>query len=88
LAQGNPPLATERIDAPAGGVTLADSERKYILKVLTDTRWVVGGSSGAAAVLGVKRTTLISKMQKLGITRKPAPPASPAAYAVSAHPAH
>ncbi len=49
--------------------TLEQAERDHILKTLRDTKWVVGGSSGAAAKLGMKRTTLQSKMQKLGITR-------------------
>jgi formate hydrogenlyase transcriptional activator len=49
--------------------TLEETEREQILRVLADTRWVIGGPAGAAARLGVKRTTLQSKMQKLGITR-------------------
>jgi len=49
--------------------TLEQAEREHILKVLHDTGWVIGGSSGAAARLGMKRTTLQSKMQKLGISR-------------------
>jgi formate hydrogenlyase transcriptional activator len=50
-------------------VTLADAERQHILSVLHDTDWVVGGSKGAAARLGMKRTTLQKKMNKLGISR-------------------
>ncbi len=88
LTQGSPPLPMEAIDSPPGAVTLEASEREHILRVLHDTRWVVGGSSGAAAVLGVKRTTLISKMQKLGITRKPVPSAIRSAYPVGAHGFH
>ncbi len=49
--------------------TLEAAERDHIVKALQDTQWVIGGSSGAAARLGMKRTTLQSKMQKLGITR-------------------
>jgi formate hydrogenlyase transcriptional activator len=49
--------------------TLEQAEREHILKILRDTSWVVGGASGAAAKLGMKRTTLQSKMQKLGIAR-------------------
>ena len=49
--------------------TLEQAEREHILKVLRDTNWVVSGASGAAAKLGMKRTTLQSKMQKLGISR-------------------
>jgi len=56
--------------AGAGPVrTLADAERAHIAAVLRETNWVVGGQSGAAARLGVPRTTLISRMRKLGITR-------------------
>ena len=49
--------------------TLEEAEREHILKALRDSRWAIGGSSGAAARLGMKRTTLQSKMQKLGISR-------------------
>jgi formate hydrogenlyase transcriptional activator len=49
--------------------TLKDSERTLILRTLEEVRWVIGGPKGAAAKLGLKRTTLIHKMQKLGITR-------------------
>jgi formate hydrogenlyase transcriptional activator len=49
--------------------TLKDSERAVILHTLEKTAWVIGGPNGAAAKLGLKRTTLICKMQKLGICR-------------------
>jgi transcriptional regulator with GAF, ATPase, and Fis domain len=49
--------------------TLKDSERTLILQTLQRAGWVIGGASGAAAKLGVKRTTLIAKMKKLGISR-------------------
>ena len=49
--------------------TLRDSERVLILRTLESVGWVIGGPKGAAAKLGLKRTTLIHKMQKLGITR-------------------
>jgi formate hydrogenlyase transcriptional activator len=49
--------------------TLKDSERAMILHTLESTAWVIGGPNGAAAKLGLKRTTLICKMQKLGISR-------------------
>jgi formate hydrogenlyase transcriptional activator len=55
--------------APADTVTLADAERDHILNALRETNWVVGGRTGAAARLGVKRTTLISKMRKRGLSR-------------------
>ena len=50
-------------------VTLADAERDHILNALRESNWVVGGAAGAAARLGVKRTTLISKMRKRGVSR-------------------
>jgi formate hydrogenlyase transcriptional activator len=50
-------------------LTLADAERTHILGVLHETRWVVGGPRGAAARLGMKRTTLQWKMKQLGISR-------------------
>ena len=50
-------------------VTLADAEREHILGALRDTGWVVGGPKGAAARLGMKRSTLQKKMKKLGISR-------------------
>jgi formate hydrogenlyase transcriptional activator len=50
--------------------TLAEVTREHILEVLRDTKWVVGGSQGAAARLGLPRTTLAYRMQKLGISRE------------------
>jgi formate hydrogenlyase transcriptional activator len=47
--------------------TLKEVERQHILRTLGETRWAIGGPRGAAARLGVPRTTLIYKMQKLGI---------------------
>jgi len=54
---------------PVGPATLEETERNHILKVLAETNGVVGGRNGAAKRLGLKRTTLIYKMQKLGIGR-------------------
>ena len=51
--------------------TLADAERVHILATLRETNGVVGGAGGAAARLGLPRTTLIAKMQKLGLSRAP-----------------
>jgi formate hydrogenlyase transcriptional activator len=53
-----------------GGSTLSEMERGYILQVLDETRWVIGGPTGAARFLGLPRTTLISKMRKLGIVQR------------------
>jgi formate hydrogenlyase transcriptional activator len=49
--------------------TLEDAEREHIRQALQKANWLVGGPSGAAAILGMKRTTLQSKMAKLGIER-------------------
>jgi len=56
---GNAPVPT----------TLVDSERALILRTLEASGWVIGGRDGAAARLGLKRTTLIYKMQRHGIAR-------------------
>jgi formate hydrogenlyase transcriptional activator len=55
--------------APMAAVTLADAEREHILATLRETGWVLSGPKGAAARLGMKRSTLQGKMRKLGITR-------------------
>ena len=52
---------------------LQETERSWILRALEQTRWVVAGPHGAAARLGVKRSTLQARMQKLGITRAHGP---------------
>jgi formate hydrogenlyase transcriptional activator len=52
---------------PAVGRTLKDAERDHILEVLRQVDWVVGGRRGAAVRLGLPRTTLLHRMQKLGI---------------------
>src|SRR5713226_6851763 len=52
-----------------GATTLRDSEHTLILRTLEGVGWVIGGPKGAAAKLGLKRTTLIHKMHKLGISR-------------------
>ena len=49
--------------------TLKDSERTLILRTLEAADWVLGGPTGAAARLGLKRTTLITRLKKLGIER-------------------
>jgi formate hydrogenlyase transcriptional activator len=50
-------------------MTLKDIEREHIIQALAETNWVVGGPKGAAARIGLARSSLIAKMQKLGITR-------------------
>jgi formate hydrogenlyase transcriptional activator len=75
LTSGNvlqPPLGSLQSCAGAeslGAVTLEDAEREHIRKTLEQTRWVVAGPNGAAARLGIKRSTLYFRMQKLGISR-------------------
>jgi formate hydrogenlyase transcriptional activator len=51
----------------AAARTLAEAEREHILDVLKETDWLIGGLHGAAARLGLPRTTLVYKMRKLGI---------------------
>jgi formate hydrogenlyase transcriptional activator len=54
---------------PTDGVTtLADADRAHIMATLRRTNGVVGGRNGAAARLGLKRTTLIARMRKLGVS--------------------
>ncbi len=52
-----------------GEATLEAAERRHILRALEETDWTIGGASGAAARLGMKRTTLQSRIKKLGISR-------------------
>jgi formate hydrogenlyase transcriptional activator len=52
------------------GRTLAEAQREHIRQVLQETNWVLGGPTGAAARLGVKRTTLLYKMRRLGLFRE------------------
>jgi len=49
--------------------TLEESERKQILKILSETQWRIEGKDGAAAVLGLNPSTLRARMHKLGIVR-------------------
>jgi formate hydrogenlyase transcriptional activator len=75
LTSGNvleSPLASLRNPAEAESLeptTMEDAEREHIRKILEQTRWVVAGPNGAAARLGIKRSTLYFRMQKLGISR-------------------
>jgi formate hydrogenlyase transcriptional activator len=54
-----------------GILTLEEMERRHILSVLEQSKWVFSGSNGAAARLGMKRSTLQFRMRKLGISRPP-----------------
>ncbi len=58
-----------RVVPPSGDSTLEATEREAIVRTLRETDWVLGGLHGAAARLGLKRTTLQSRMRKLGIHR-------------------
>ena len=62
-------IGTQRITVSSLPTTLIDSERALILRTLEVAGWVIGGRDGAAARLGLKRTTLIYKMQRHGISR-------------------
>lgn len=59
-SQGSPPRAPAK---------LKDVERALIVQALRDAQWVIGGPDGAAARLGIKRTTLMARMKRFGITR-------------------
>jgi formate hydrogenlyase transcriptional activator len=68
-----PPLAELKSSAaiePSEATTLEQAERDHIRKTLEQTRWVVAGPNGAAARLGIPRSTLYFRMQKLGISRQ------------------
>jgi formate hydrogenlyase transcriptional activator len=66
-------IRTRRASAgpPAAGRTMEEIERESILQALRESNWVVGGPHGAAKKLGLKRTTLTSRIEKLGISRRP-----------------
>ncbi len=68
------PLAELRDEGERRGVnlevTLRDRERDHIIEILRQTRGMLSGAKGAAIRLGLKRTTLQYKMQKLGISRR------------------
>ena len=59
----------DSVDTARSLTTLEDAEREHIRQALQTAHWRVGGPSGAATMLGMKRTTLQSKMAKLGIER-------------------
>jgi transcriptional regulator with GAF, ATPase, and Fis domain len=66
-----PPLREHREDiAPLVRHELEVVSRNHSLRVLDDCRWVIGGAGGAAARLGIKRTTLNARLKKLGIARR------------------
>jgi formate hydrogenlyase transcriptional activator len=74
LPNSLPAMGTQAVTVASAAATtpittLKDSERRLIQRTLESVGWVIGGPKGAAAKLGLKRTTLIHKMQKLGISR-------------------
>jgi transcriptional regulator with GAF, ATPase, and Fis domain len=78
IVSQNPVLVIDELDPPTKHVdgkdsprTLADAERSHIIETLGQTNWVLAGKLGAAARLGMKRSTLQHRMKKLGISRPP-----------------
>jgi formate hydrogenlyase transcriptional activator len=70
LCPALPELTHSKPAAPSKtGRTMVEMERVHITETLQKTNWVVGGPAGAAARLGLPRTTLIARMRKLGIAR-------------------
>ena len=70
--KSSPPAEQSASPAPANGAlhyVLEETERQQILKALKESNWVVAGPNGAAANLGMKRSTLQLRMHKLGIAR-------------------
>ncbi len=61
--------AAQATQPTKASVTLADAEREHILGALREAGWVLAGPEGAAARLGMKRSTLQAKMKRLGISR-------------------
>ena len=66
-------------NTPVANRTLEAVEREHVLHVLEQADWVVGGRNGAAVRLGLPRTTLISRMRKLGIAKGTMPVVAAAA---------
>jgi formate hydrogenlyase transcriptional activator len=62
-------VSTQRPQTYQLSMTSEDSDRALIMETLEQVGWVVGGLRGAAAKLGLKRTTLLAKMRRLGILR-------------------
>src|SRR5271163_1046924 len=63
------PPTQHRFASCPSSMTLEDSDRSLIIETLERAGWIVGGPRGAAAKLGLKRTTLLAKMKRLGIYR-------------------
>jgi formate hydrogenlyase transcriptional activator len=63
------PATQHRFPAFPSSMTLEDSDRALIVDTLEQVGWIVGGPNGAATRLGLKRTTLLARMRRLGISR-------------------
>jgi len=63
------PISASPTSSTVSISTLEDAERQHILRALRQTEWRIAGPRGAAAILGMKRTTLQARMRKLGIRR-------------------
>jgi formate hydrogenlyase transcriptional activator len=68
-AQEGATISTSATNGALGDI-LKETQREQILKALEESHWVVAGPHGAAARLGMKRSTLHLRMQKLGISRR------------------
>jgi transcriptional regulator with GAF, ATPase, and Fis domain len=62
-------VSFQQSQALPSSMTSEDSDRALIVETLEQGGWIVGGPRGAAAKLGLKRTTLLAKMRRLGISR-------------------
>jgi formate hydrogenlyase transcriptional activator len=63
------PISASPTSSTVSISTLEDAERQHILRALRQTEWRIAGPKGAAAILGMKRTTLQARMRKLGVRR-------------------
>jgi len=61
---------SQPLSEPSTVLRMTDAERRHILEALNASNWVVGGPHGAATLLGLKRSTLQSRMERLGIRRR------------------
>ena len=71
LALDELPRSRPTEDSPARVRTLEEVEREHVIRVLRETNGVIGGPQGAATRLGLRRTPLRDRLEKLGISRQP-----------------
>jgi transcriptional regulator with GAF, ATPase, and Fis domain len=62
-------ILSSNAQSPLSAMNWQDSDRALVVETLEQTGWIVGGPRGAAVKLGLKRTTLLAKMRRLGISR-------------------